>query len=65
MTLANVTGLSGLDDYAIHAAEGVNPVAVRGAWESRGLIGRHDRNQSVFALLAKGAAWAAAEAEKR
>ena len=39
MTLANVTDTltSWLDDYAIHAAEDVNPVAQRERWESRGL----------------------------
>lgn len=68
MTLANVTdaaSTTGLHDYAIHACEGVNPVAQRGAWESRGLLAGFDRSQSIFALLAVASAWAQAEAEKR
>jgi hypothetical protein len=65
MTLANVTAQAGLDDYAIHAAEGVNAVAQREAWETRGLIAGHDRQQTVWALIAKAAAWASLEAEKR
>jgi hypothetical protein len=65
--LANVTdgATDGLEDYAIHASEGVNPPADRGRWESRGLIAKHDRRQTVFALLAKAARWATKEAEKR
>lgn len=67
MTLANVTDTltSWLDDYAIHAAEDVNPVAQRERWESCGLIAGHDRNQTVWALIAKAAAWATGEAAKR
>lgn len=67
MEISNMSVLAGDDDYAIAiiAKEDVNPVAQRGRWESRGMIFRHDREQSVYALLAKAAGWAAAEAEKR
>jgi hypothetical protein len=67
MTVSNMTALAGKSDYAIavYAREGVNPVAGRGRWESRGMIFEHDREQSVFAVVAKAAAWAAIEAEKR
>jgi hypothetical protein len=65
--LSNVTDsvTNGLEDYAIFASEGVNPPADRGCWQSRGLIAGHDRRQTVWALVAKAAAWAASEAEKR
>jgi hypothetical protein len=63
--LGNITDLHSVSDYAIFACEDVNPVAQRGRWESRGLIAGHDRNQTVWALVAKAAAWAAAESEKR
>jgi hypothetical protein len=62
--LGNVSDLADRSDYRIAAREGDNPLAERRAWESRGLIAGHDRNQSVWALVAKAAAWAAAEAEK-
>lgn len=66
MTIVNVTGdETGLDDYAIHVVEGVNPPANRGRWESKGLLTGLDRRQSVFALLSVASNWAAAEAEKR
>jgi hypothetical protein len=67
ITATNMTVLAGPSDYAVavYAREGVNPVAGRGRWESRGMIFEHDRDQSVFALLVKIAMWAAAEAEKR
>jgi hypothetical protein len=63
--LGNVTAAGAvLDDYVIEAKEGVNPPAQRGRWESRGLITKHDRRQTVWALVAKAAAWATKEAEK-
>jgi hypothetical protein len=62
--LANVSDLSDVSDYAIVASEDVNALAQRGRWEVRGLITKHDRNQSVWSLVAKAAAWAAKEAEK-
>ena len=34
-------------------------------WESRGMISGHDRWSSVWALVEKAAAWAAAEAAKQ
>jgi hypothetical protein len=66
MHISNMGVLAGADDYAIAvvAKEDVNPVAQRGRWESRGMIFHHDREQSVFALLTKAAAWAAKESEK-
>ncbi|HZQ14059.1 MAG TPA: hypothetical protein VFB31_14740 [Pseudolabrys sp.] len=61
----NVTDLADRSDYRIAANEGANPIAGTPAWEAHGHILGHDRVQSVWALVAKLAAWAAAEAEKR
>jgi hypothetical protein len=63
--VGNLSALATRSDYAIYANEGDNPIAGSGRWESRGMIGGHDREQSVWALVAKVAVWAAAEAEKR
>ncbi len=62
--LGNVSDLADRSNYQIAAREDDNKLAGRRAWEARGLINDHDRNQSVWALAAKAAAWAAAEAEK-
>lgn len=54
-------------DYAVSAGESQNPHAEPGGrldWAARGHILGHDRRQSVWALAAKVAAWAAAEALK-
>jgi hypothetical protein len=59
--VGNLSSLAPKSDYAIYANEGDNPVAGSGRWESRGMLGGHDRNQTVWALVAKVAAWAAAE----
>lgn len=63
--LGNITDLDPVSDYQIRAREGDNPVADAKAWESRGMIAGHDRRASVWSLVAKAAAWAADEAEKR
>jgi hypothetical protein len=70
LAMANVSqmeALAGKFDYviAVYANEGDNPVAGSGRWESRGMIAAHVREQSVWALVARAAAWAACEAEKR
>jgi hypothetical protein len=59
MHIANLSNLAVMSDYTIYANEGVNPHARTVAWEIRGMISRHDREQSVWALVAKAAAWAA------
>jgi hypothetical protein len=63
--LGNLSDLSDISDYAIVASEDVNSLAGRGRWKVRGMIARHDRNQSVWELVSKAAAWAAKEAEKQ
>jgi hypothetical protein len=62
--LSNISSLSAVSDYAIYVCEGVNIIAETGRWERRGVIGRHDRRGSVWALAAKVAIWAAGEAAK-
>ena len=63
--LGNISDLGKISDYEIEAREGANAVTWAKAWESRGMILGHDREQSVWVLVAKAAAWAAAEAEKQ
>src|SRR3989304_601627 len=63
--LGNISDLGKISDYAIEVEEGVNGVTWAKPWESHGMICGHDREQSVWALVAKAAAWAAAEAEKQ
>lgn len=63
--LGNRSNLADRSDYAIAAREVDNKLAGRGAWESRGLIANHNRNQTVFALVERAAAWAKSEAEKQ
>ena len=64
-TLANVSGLAPKSNYEFEAREGDNQLAGTAAWESSGLIAGHFRHQSVWALVAKAAVWAAYQAEKR
>jgi len=61
----NISDLADTSDYRVAVNEGANPIAGTPAWEARGSILGHQRRQSVWALVASIAAWAAAEAEKR
>lgn len=66
--LGNLAGLGAPythSDYSIWANEGENPLALTRPWESRGMIGGHDRRQSVWALVASAAAWAGEQADAR
>jgi hypothetical protein len=63
--IGNVSNLAEVSDYEVAASEGANPLTGTPAWKGRGLLHQHDRRQSVWALVAKAAAWAAAEAEKQ
>ncbi len=63
----NISDLADVSDYAVNVCESQNPLAQPGGaldWSSCGHIFGHDRRQSVWALVAKVAAFAVAEAEK-
>ena len=62
--VANVTDLGDVSDYALSVTEGHNPVTNTPPWTQRGHLFQHDRRTSVWALVAKVAIWAAAEAGK-
>jgi hypothetical protein len=62
--IGNLSNLADTSDYAVGASEGENPITGSPAWKAQGRINGHDRRQSVWSLVAKTAAWAAAEAEK-
>ena len=63
--LSNMTDLAVKSDYRIAAYELDNAPAVMSAWTANGLYCNHYRPQTVWALVAKAAIWAAKEAEKR
>jgi hypothetical protein len=63
--IGNMSALADVSDYQVAASEGANTVAGTPAWKGRGLLHQHDRRQSVWALVAKAAAWAVVEAEKQ
>ncbi|MCK9917339.1 hypothetical protein MXD81_50190 [Microbacteriaceae bacterium K1510] len=58
--IGNMSALADMSDYEVVASESANPLAGTPAWKGRGLVHQHDRRQSVWALVAKAAAWAAA-----
>jgi hypothetical protein len=57
--IGNVSNLANTSDYVVTAKEGDNSIVGTPAWESKGRLDGHDRRQSVWALVAKAAAWAA------
>lgn len=62
--VSNVSQVEAIADYTVSAGENQNPVTGALDWTSRGHVLRHDRRQSIWALVAKVADWAAEEAEK-
>jgi hypothetical protein len=62
--VANISDLSEVSDYAVSVTEQYNPVAHSPAWSCEGQILQHHRRTSVWALIAKVAAWASEEATK-
>jgi hypothetical protein len=62
--IGNVSDLADLSDYAVWAREGENPIANSPAWEGRGSIEGRDRRQTVWRLIERAAAVAAAAARK-
>jgi hypothetical protein len=58
--IGNLSALADVSDYEVVASESANPLAGTPAWKGRGLVHQHDRRQSVWALVARAAAWAAA-----
>ena len=64
-TAANISDLAPVSDYQVEAMEHDNALAGAPAWRSRGMIGAHRREKSVWALVARVAAWAAARAEEQ
>jgi hypothetical protein len=63
--VANVSDLADVSDYDVSVTEGHNPLTNTPAWSQRGRLFQHDRRASVWALIAKVAAWATEEAGKR
>ncbi len=63
--ISNVSYLADVSDYVIEVDTKTCPNPRLPAWQSRGMIAGHDRRATVWALVAKAAAWAAKEAEKQ
>jgi hypothetical protein len=63
--IGNISGLADMSDYVIEVSEGDNPLAGTPAWSVQGHIFRHNRNASVWKLVAKAATWAANETSKK
>lgn len=61
----NISNLADTSDYGVFAIEAPDHLIDGDAFECRGLIERHHRRQTVWALVLKVAAWAAAEAARR
>ena len=55
--LGNVSDLAALSNYVIRAGEGANPLTATPAWQRTGRIEKHRRNQSVWKLVERAAAW--------
>jgi hypothetical protein len=64
-TASNISDLTPVSDYHCEASEYDNALAGRPVWRSGGIVGAHRREQSVWALVARVAAWAAARAEEQ
>ena len=62
--LGNVSGLAATSSYVIRAGEGANPLAGTPAWQRTGRIEDHQRNQGVWALVARAADWCDNQAKK-
>jgi hypothetical protein len=60
---AHVRDLAEVSDYAVSAGQEYNPNTP--PWTRHGYIFQRDRNNSVWALVAKVAAWAAEVAKTR
>lgn len=57
--IGNVSHLASVSDYVVRASENANALAGQPAWAKTGLITKHHRNQTVWALVARAAEWAA------
>jgi len=55
MQIGNITDLADVSDYRIDAMEGANPLTGTPARSATCTIAGHDRNQAVWALVAKAA----------
>ena len=60
MTIANVSDLADISDYAFRAHEEANDVAGTPPRDTSGTVRLHDRRQTVWSLVGKAAlaAWA-------
>jgi hypothetical protein len=55
MQIANITDLADISDYHVGAIEGANPLTGTAPRSATCIVTGHDRNQTIWALLAKAA----------
>ncbi|SEI20900.1 hypothetical protein [Tardiphaga sp. OK245] len=55
MRIANISDLADVSDYKVEVTEGANHLAGTSARNARCTVERHDRRQTIWALLAKAA----------
>ncbi len=62
--LGNISDLATVSNYVIRAGEAANPLTGTPAWLRTGKIEGHRRQQSVWALVERAAAWCNDQARK-
>ena len=55
MSIGNISDLADVSDYKIQATEAANPLTATPPRSATCVVSRHDRRQSVWALIAKAA----------
>ena len=63
--VGNISNLADTSDYGVFTVKAPDRLVDCDAFACRGLVERHHRRQTVWALVLKVAAWAAAEAAGR
>jgi hypothetical protein len=64
MNITNVSDRAPVSDYEVWASSERNPLSRQPAFVASGMVVSHRRKDSIWALVAKAAAWVAASAEK-
>ena len=62
--LGNISNLTAVSTYVIRAGEDAHPLIGTPAWQRTGKIEDHKRDQSVWALVERAAAWCGDQAKK-
>jgi len=63
--VSNMSDLGDVADYTVEVETAARMEPWQPEWERRGVVHGHNRSSSVWSLVAKVAAWATKESEKR